>query len=228
MIIEKKNINNINKYDTIIDKTFSFFYYSKYINPKFRVNLLRKEIIKNLPKISISIKVNDLFIFIRSGDIFVKPYSGYKQPPLCFYKKVIDNYLFKTIYLIAINKNNPVINELLKNYPNIIYNYNSLKVDMSNLVNAYNIAGGPTSTFFSRIIELNNNLQFLWTFKFQTFPFKKNHKSNLMRFYKFKGTKIFFLYSSKKYIIKMKIWRNTKNQRDLMLKEHCLNPFVFY
>ena len=63
---------------------------------------------KNLKKISIN--HNDLYIYIRSGDIFIKPHHKYKQPPLCFYKKVLDNYTFKNIYLIAENKSNPVIN----------------------------------------------------------------------------------------------------------------------
>ena len=158
MIIKAKNINDINKYNIIIDKTFNFFLYYKYINPIFPINLLRNEIIKNIPKILTN--KNDLCIYIRSGDIFKNPHRLYKQPPLCFYKKVLDNYIFKKIYLISENKNNPVINELLKSFPNIIYNFNSLKIDISYLVNSYNIAGGGFSTFFSRMKELNNNLHF--------------------------------------------------------------------
>ena len=224
MIIEPKNKNNINKFDTIIDKTHNFFYYSKYIKPILRINLLRKELIKNLKKISI--EHNDLFIYIRSGDIFIKPHHYYKQPPLCFYKKVIDNFIFKNIYLIAVNKNNPVINQLLKYYPNIIYNFNSLKNDISYLVNAYNIIGGGYSTFFPRLMELNNNLLFLWTFVFKSYTSGQKIKFNMTYFYKIHEIKIFLLYSSNNYIQKMKIWKNTKEQRDLMVKDICLNPFV--
>ena len=224
MIIESKNIKNINKYDIIIDKTHNFFYYSKYIKPTFRINLLRKELIKNLKKISISHK--DLFIYIRSGDIFIKPHPLYRQPPLCFYKNVIVNYLFKNIYLISENKNNPVINELLKEYPNIIYNFNSLKNDISYLVNAYNIIGGASSTFLHRMMELNNNLHFLWTFGFKSYPFSQKLKFKITNFYNIHEMKIFLMYASNYYIHKMLIWKNTQEQRDLMINEICPNPFV--
>lgn len=224
MIIESKNKNDINKYEIIIDKTNNFFYYSKYIKFKYRINLLKKEIINNLLKIPIN--QNDLYIYIRSGDIFVKPHPHYKQPPLCFYKKVLDNYIFENIHLIASNKNNPVINELLKFYPNIIYNFNSLKIDMTYLINAYNIVGGAYSTFLPRILELNNYLHFLWTFQFKSCTFNQSQKIKIINFYNLKEIKIFLLHASKNYIQKMKYWSNTKEQRDLMIKENCPSPFV--
>ena len=225
MIIEPKNGYNLNKHSTILDRTTNFFYYRKYISPSFRINLLKKELIKNLLKISIN--YNDLFIYIRSGDIFIKPHPGYKQPPLCFYKKVLDNYEFQNIYLISLNKNNPVINELFNEYPNIIYNYNSLKKDISYLINAYNIAGGESSTFLPRTIEFNNNLHFLWTFEFKNYPFNQYKKFKITSFYNINKLKTFLLYASNNYIKKMEIWKNSKDQRDLMIKDNCPNPFVF-
>ena len=224
MIIEPKNKKYINKYRTIIDKTDNIYYYLKYVKPKYRINLLRKEILKNL-KI-ISIKQNDLFIYIRSGDIFIKPHPLYKQPPLCFYNKVIDNYIFEKIYLISENKNNPVINQLLKDYKNIIFNYNSLKIDISYLVNAYNIIGGASSTFLPRMMELNKKLHFLWTFEYKSYPLSENIKFKISSLYNIHVIKIFLMYSSNNYIQKMLIWKNTKEQRDLMINDNCPNPFV--
>ena len=56
---------------------------------KIRMNLLRNEIISNLPRYKAS--PHDLYINIRSGDIFKnKIHPGYAQPPLCFYKKIIN------------------------------------------------------------------------------------------------------------------------------------------
>ena len=222
MIIKSKNRNSINYFNSIIDRTTNFFGYSKYISPVFRVDLFKKEIIKNLPKIEIN--YYDLFIYIRSGDIFINPNPHYKQPPLCFYKKVLDNSKFNKIYLIAENKNNPVINELLKDYPNIIYNYNPIKIDISYLINAYNMVGGSISTFLERIIELNNNLLFLWTFRFNIIPFNifYNYKVNNNKI------KIFLLYESNDYIQKMTFWNNTQIQRDLMIKTNCKNPFILF
>lgn len=224
MIIQSKHKNNINKYDIIIDKTHNFFFYSNYIKPIYKINLLRKEIMKNLKKISINL--NDLLIYIRSGDIFINPHHGYKQPPLCFYKKVLDNYIFKNIYLIAENKNNPVINELLKDYPNIIYNYNSLKNDISYMINAYNIIGGATSSFYHRMIELNNNLHFLWNFVFKICPFNQKLKFKITNFYNIHNIQIFLLYASINYIKKKIIWKNTKEQLDLMINDNCPNSFI--
>lgn len=224
MAIQIKNRNEINKYDTFIDKTDNFFFYNKYIEPKFRINLLRKEIIKNLPKIQIN--YNDLYIYIRSGDIFVKPYTGYRQPPFCFYKNVLNNYEFKHVYLIAVDKNNPVINKLLKNFPNIIYNFNSLKIDISYLVYAYNIVGGASSTFLSNIIKLNNNLYFLWTFKYKSYSYNHYLKFNIISFYNINKIKIFLMYASNNYTKIMSIWKNTIVQRDLMINDNCPNPFV--
>lgn len=225
MIIKTKDRNLINKYDIIIDETTNFYFYYKYITPEVKINILRKEIINNLPKISIN--HNDLYIYIRSGDIFLEAHPNYRQPPFCFYKKVLENNKFKNIYLIAVNKNNPVINEILKNFPNIIYNFNSLEVDLSYLVNANNIAGGGTSTFLSNALELNNNSPFLWTFEFKNYSYTKYLKFNVISFYNISKLKIFLMYASNNYEKNMRLWNNTKIQRNLMINDKCTNPFVF-
>lgn len=99
MKIELAEENNIKEYDTLIDGTTNYFYYTKYIKPIYRVDLLRDEIFKNLPKVSMSYK--DLYIYIRSADIFAssKPRGLYIQRPLCYYLKVINDYEFRQIHL---------------------------------------------------------------------------------------------------------------------------------
>ena len=134
---EEKNLYN---YETIIDKTDNFFYYKGYINYQKRIDLLKNEILRNLPKISTN--PNDIFIYIRSGDIFIYPHPSYSQAPLCFYNKILDNYIFRNYLLIAQDKNNPVIKKLLETKSNIIYNYNPLYIDIAYLANAYNLVGG--------------------------------------------------------------------------------------
>ena len=79
------NIEDIKDFDTIVDRTVNFFFYSNYLRPERNVELLKYEIVKNLPKVSVNI--NDLYIYIRSGDIFSVSYCryhNYVQPP--FYK----------------------------------------------------------------------------------------------------------------------------------------------
>ena len=66
---------------------FKFRYTNKL--HKIRMNVLKHEIISNLPRFIAN--PNDLYINIRSGDIFKdKIHSAYAQPPLCFYQKIIN------------------------------------------------------------------------------------------------------------------------------------------
>ena len=207
---------------SIIDETFIFFHYSNIFKIDFKISLLKNEIINNLPKININITKNDLFIYIRSGDIFdTFPCEFYSQPPLCFYQKIILKYNYKKYYLIAENKNNPVINYLLIQFPNIIYNINNIKLDMIYLINAYHIVG-TKSTFLKCLIELNDNLNILYEYDLyfndsfdqilNTFNFNKKYITYSMN-------------SSRNYKSKMKIWKNSVDQRALMIREKCQNNF---
>ena len=225
MIIKTLDGNLINRHEIIIDRTTNLYFYYKYVMPEIRKNILKKEIINNLPKILTN--YNDLYIYIRSGDIFIVAHSHYRQPPFCFYKKVLDNNIFRNIYLIAENKNNPVINEILKNFPNVIYNINTLKNDLSYLINAYNIVGGGTSTFLYNVIELNNKSPFLWIFEFKNDSYNKYLKFKVINFYNIIKLKIFLMYASNDYEKIMKFWNNTQIQKDLMINDKCENPFIF-
>lgn len=136
---------------------------------------MKNIIIRNIPKIINNKK--DLYVYIRSGDIFIFPEHHYSQAPLCFYQKILNTrlnyYKFRKIYLIAEDKNNPVIQKLLYQYPNIIYNQNSLKIDIVYLVYAYYIVGGKISTFLGNILYLNDNLLIIWIFVFKKYIKKK-------------------------------------------------------
>lgn len=94
------------------------------------------------------------------------------------------------------------------------------------MVNAYNIIGGAASTFLLRIIEFNNNLHFLWNFEFKSYPINQILKFKITNFYNIHKIQIFVLYASNNYNQKMRIWRNTKEQRDLMIYDNCPNPFI--
>ena len=194
MIIELKNKRNIQYNNLIIDKTTNFLYYKKYIKPEIKFELLKEEILKNIPKIKINSK--DLFIYIRSGDIFIKPHHLYSQAPLCFYQIILNNFEFKNKYIISEDKNNPVIDKLLIQYPNLIYNKNSLKIDIAYLSYAYNLIGGQLTTFLGNIIPLNDNLQNLWLFKNKYLDNIFN-KINIINFSN--KTKVFEMYSSDYY-----------------------------
>jgi len=225
MIIKAGIINNILNPVTIIDNTLNFFYYNYIIKPEYRAIILKEEILKNLPKITI--KKNDLFIYIRSGDIFTTPNINYSQPPLCFYKTILKNYKFKDIYIIAQNKNNPVIDKLINQFPNIIYNENKLKIDISYLIKGYNIVKAP-STFLESIIQLNNNMEFLWEFDFNSGKEEKfNSLNELINSFSIPKKKLisYRMKAANSYKREMKYWNNTQAQRDIMIKGKC--PFNF-
>lgn len=86
-------------------------------------------------------KIYDIGIHIRSGDIFRSINSThrlYLQPPLYFYKKIINDNINKNIVIVFENKNNPVINELIKEYTtynNIKFQSSDLKTDIITLAN---------------------------------------------------------------------------------------------
>lgn len=213
-------MNNNNSYSLYYNSS-DIFYSFFFIKPEIRINLIRNEIINNLKKV-IADK-QDLYIHIRSGDIFFNPHPSYAQPPLCFYKKILNNNIFKKVYLITQNKNNPLIEKLINEYPNILYNQNSIKDDISFLINAYNIVAS-ISSFLISIVEINYNLKLLWDYNI----YKKSEKILAYHydFYKFPNNFIIFRMEPSSYYQKtMYKWKNSKKQRKLMKKEKCINNF---
>jgi len=191
---------------------------------EIRINYIRNEIVSNLPIVETSYE--NLYIHVRSGDIFnsKKINIYYSQPPLCFYQYIFSNYNFSKIYLISFDKSNPVIQKLINQFPNISYTKKSLKYDIAQLINAYNIVAS-ISSFLNLIIQLNINLQFLWDYNI----FKLSEKIFLLHYdiYKYpcNNFTIFRMEPSFNYRKKMYIWKNIKSQRKLMIKEKCNNFF---
>ena len=87
----KKNIN-CSSPNTICAFLGGFLYYPMIVKAQVRVDAFKNELLNNLPKIMTH--PNDLYIHIRSGDIFKNPKVTvfYAQPPLCFYQKIVENY----------------------------------------------------------------------------------------------------------------------------------------
>jgi len=144
------------KIDIILDRTNLFsFHYKK--NHNMRLSIIRDELLKNIPIYKAN--PNDLYINIRSGDIFlnvINPHYG--QPPLCFYKEIIIDNKFNKIFILSNGHENPVVDELLKMYKEIKYMHGSVVFDISIIVNAYNFVMSA-STFSKTLINLNYNLK---------------------------------------------------------------------
>lgn len=221
MIIDIGEEDNYKNKFTIFDNTYNFFYYSNIFRPEFKINLLRKEIIRNLPKVKIG--KNDLIIYIRSGDIFKKPNPCYSQPPLCFYESILNSTKFNNIYIISENKKNPVIDKIIEKYKNIIYNINNLKYDMSYIIYAYNLVGAKTSFFLSTML-LNDNLNILYEYEID---FKNNKLNQIINSFNINhNAKIIYkMKASKKYNKLMQNWNIKNDQLNLMLNDNCINRF---
>ena len=157
--------NNIDNDLMIMNIDFFYFHLNFTLLGKVnRFDIFRNEILNNLPEVKIN--YNDLYIYIRGGDIFnhlniIHP--DYYQPPLCFYKTILNKFIFRKIIIISEDISNPVIPILLKEYPYIKYNKNNIKLDISYLVNSFNIISA-TSSFIVSIIKLNQNIKFLWEY----------------------------------------------------------------
>jgi hypothetical protein len=110
---------------TFIDNTFTFFQYFC----ENRLDVLRKEILNNLPKIIV--KPNALYIYIRSsyyGSIYNPDFF---QPPLCYYKTILNNIKFQKVNLIAKDKTNKMVDVLLNNFKYINFKEKSLAEDIA-------------------------------------------------------------------------------------------------
>lgn len=228
-IIEKYNISIKVGKDIKCDNISSIYYNSMtpfysffYIKPEIRINLIRNEIIRNLNKINAD--KEDLYIHIRSGDIFFYAHTPYAQPPFCFYISILNNYKFNNVYLIAQDKNNPIIDKILNKYTNVVYKKNNLKEDISYLINAYNIVAS-ISSFLISIIQLNYNLETL--FDYNIYKMSEKILAYHYDLYKFPHNNFinYRMEPSSYYNKTMFIWKNNKKQKKLMIKEKCIKNF---
>jgi len=189
----------------------------------YRFHIFREEIVNNLPKVKVH--HDDLYIYLRGGDIFHiinKSSPTYAQPPLCFYHNVLEKFNFRKIRIISEDKLNPIL-ILLEKYYYIKYIKNNLKLDISYLVNSFNIISA-TSSFIVTIIKFNNNLKFLWEYDFYKLSDRYLHFHHSIYNFSFK----YFIYkmkASEKYKKLMFPFINSKIQRKLMIEEKCDNNF---
>ena len=212
----------MDNYSIILDLHYFFYNIYRPFRNLNRLGIFREQLLNNLPKVIVN--PNDLYIYIRSGDIFVHAHRAYFQPPLCFYVKILEEFKFNKVYIISEDKLNPVIPNLMSNYSYIKKKRNSLKLDISYLINAYNMVAAR-STFFSVSIKLNNKLKFFWEYDFYSslsIAFLDFHYS----WYKFPVYyTIYKMNSSINYRKIMIPWINSPNQRKFLIEEKCMSNF---
>lgn len=225
-LISGKDINSLFRNFFILEP--ENIYFQRVFKTEIRINYLKNEIKKNLPKIKVN--SNDLFIHIRSGDIFKyklnKNNANYAQPPLCFYQTIINNFNFTNIFIISENKENPIIDILIKKFPKIKFNKNNIELDIAILSNAYNIVGS-ISSFFTTLIIINDNLKNVWEFEHYMLSEKYLHLHHDIYKYPFTFS-IYKMNPSLKYKTEMFPWRNSKKQIEVLLNDECENFHIIF
>ena len=193
IIIKKGNINNFEGSNLIIDKTYNLLNLSSFFKIDIKINIIKKEILSNLPKVITN--KSEIYIYIKSQYYFQKSNNLYIHPPYCFYQNILNNDILNNnnisnVKIISEYKNDPVVSKIINEFKNITYHKLNLKYMISYLVNAYYLVGAA-SEFLNIIIILNENLLSLWKYEYleeKKFDFNNNTKMN-----------IFKMYASKKY-----------------------------
>lgn len=221
--IEPVNFKSLSLKNIIVLDPRFFYYYHKYIKHEINFSLFKNEILLNLPKIKTF--PNDLYMHIRSGDIFSYPKNNsYSQPPLCFYEKALNKFKFRKVFIISQKDNNPVINKILNKYDYVIYNKNPLIFDIAYLLNSFNIVQS-TSSFLLSIIKLNDKLKVLFEYDFYRLSSRFLHLHYSVYHFPFNYT-IYQMKPSRHYQKLMYTWFNSLEQRKLMINEKCKSNFI--
>lgn len=169
-------------------------YFQKYVSNIFRIK----------PKQQNNIDLDELYIHIRSGDVFSNnPHKGYVQPPLSYYKNIMKDYT--KVKIVYEDNKNPCVNELLK-YDNVeSVRGKSLVDDLNTLINATNLVIGY-GTFGYMLYLINNNLKNLYVPEYFINIFNGDC-----------GDDINIHSIELKDYIKVGDWKNTSKQREIML-----------
>lgn len=203
------NIIKINQDIGIINtnKKKDHFYYKKTCLQPFELKVIVQKYIKPILTFILNKKNDyDLCIHIRSGDIFSRYgcHAYYVQPPLKYYHNIIEEYRDKKILIVAEDKKNPCINELLK-LDNISFQSSSVEEDIKTLVNCKNVVVG-FGTFGLLIYFLSKDLKKFYIPKYSV-------ETLLPGDY---GDTNIISVDLPNYI-KLGEWKNTKKQREFML-----------
>ena len=126
------------------------------------------------------------------------------------------------IFLISNGHENPIVDILLKMYPQIIFIHGTILEDASILINIYNLIL-PVSSFPYSLIRMNNNLRKIYIYDIMV-EIEKIFWYTTDYYFKSDKLNIYKMKPSLRYEKEMKgKWKNTKEQLNLMINENCLN-----
>ena len=193
----------------------SMFMYRYYkTDPYEWTRLFAGEIVKSPPQVNVG--EDELYIHIRSGDVYLtEPSSYYAQPPLCFYEGIIKKWGFRNIFILSQDTKNPVINPLREKY-----NAKLMTIDLPEtigyILSARNLVVS-FGTFVPSLLRLIPDDPSKRIFRY----------GNRFWYCTDIWKKMIYLEPSKEYVDKLlsENWKNTKKQREMMMNETCGNDW---
>jgi hypothetical protein len=157
---------------------------------------------------------NHVVLHIRGGDIFSKnPHGDYINPPIYYFKTILDSNNYKRIILISEDRLNPTVGELLKLYPNIEFKIQSLEEDIKLLLASKNVIMS-FGTFVPRLLTLSNRIEKMYkpSYAGKTFTEEQLGINLLTKL----GIEVHDFELSD-YFNKQSPWKNNELQRDLLI-----------
>jgi hypothetical protein len=211
-LINKFTVNSHILYREIESKHYKDFFYH---GCKNRYKIIEEFIKPNLKNIITSqikkIESNTVVISIRSGDIFeinnrklpLQGVQSYVQNPLSYFKKIINMY--EKAIVVYQNESNPIIEHLSK-LKNVQMESNDFPWRIARVLSAQNLCLSGYSTFGPMCCMLSNNLNKLHVTNLTT------GISQIQKHIEIDLTNI----DLNRYI-KIGDWKNTEEQRSLMI-----------
>ena len=146
---------------------------------------------------------NDVVIHIRGGDVFKEsPNHEYPCPPLSYYINILNKNNYDNIHLVSDDTKNPTVDKLLELYPRIQFKRQSLVNDIKLLLRSTNVIM-CVGTFVPMLLTISKNIKNVYKTSYQSRPHGNHmnvHNIELYDYYK-----------------KMFPWKNTEEQRNLMM-----------
>lgn len=178
--------------------------------PESRVCEFAGEVLRHVPPV----RTDDagLYIHVRGGDVFAQnPNIAYGQPPLCFYESIIERWGFRRVYVICEDTRNPVVKPLVAKYGAVLVRA-GLPETVGTVLSARNLVMS-VGTFLPSLLKLVPEDP-----SKRIFRYGNGLECNRDVWRRFYFTEVSDFYAEN---IMGFQWRNTEEQRRIMLNETC-------
>jgi hypothetical protein len=166
-----RNFNvNFNGPNPLPRKIYDMPFYNEEITLNERREILRKYILPNcrLPQLD---PMDVLVIHMRGGDILRNtppPHSCYVQPPISFYKRVIEDCPVKQIIIITEPVSNPCAKVIAFMYPNCKIQISSITEDVTTFLRATHVCFNIKGTFGKTLALMSPNIKHAYITQYNT------------------------------------------------------------